>query len=172
SNLCSMRSRAREETILIAASPATVFDLIHDYTRRLEWDPFLKEARLLDRDTAALGATCRCVSKNSFGGMAMDAVYVSFDRPQVAAVRMVRGPRILESFAATLRQDSVAENQTRVTYRYNFETRPRFLRPILNFACSMFFASEVRNRLKHLKRFLEAGTPIKVDSTAINLHHR
>ena len=81
----------------------------------------------LDRDSAALGATCRCVSKNSFGGMAMDAVYVSFDRPHVAAVKTVRGPGILESFAATLRQDPVG-NQTRVTYRYNFETRPRFLR--------------------------------------------
>jgi len=150
-----MRSRAREESILIAASPEIVFDLIHDYGRRLEWDPFLKEARLLDSDAARMGATCRCVSRNSFGGMAMDAVYVSFDRPQVAAVKMVRGPRILESFAATLKQDPAAGNQTRVTYRYNFETRPRFLRPILNLACSMFFASEVRNRLKHLKRFLE-----------------
>src|SRR5712692_11381608 len=111
-----MRSRAREETILIDASPETVFDLIHDYRRRLEWDPFLKEARLLDRDAAALGATCRCTSKNSFGGMAMDAVYVSFERPHVAAVKMIRGPRILESFAATLKQDAVG-NQTRVTYR-------------------------------------------------------
>src|SRR6266849_10772259 len=117
-----MRSRAREQSLLIAASPETVFDLIHDYRRRLEWDPFLKEARLLDRDAAALGATCRCTSKNSFGGMAMDAVYVSFERPHVAAVKMIRGPRLRESFAAPLRQDEVTENQTRVTYRYNFVT--------------------------------------------------
>src|SRR5207245_11632921 len=103
-----MRSRAREESIVIAASPEIVFDLIHDYGRRLEWDPFLKEARLLDSDAAGIGATCRCVSKNSFGGMAMDAVYVSFDRPQIAAVKMVRGPRILERFAATLKQDPAA----------------------------------------------------------------
>jgi len=150
-----MRSRASEESILIEASPESVFDVIHDYKRRLDWDPFLKEATLLDRDSAALGATCRCVSKNSFGGMAMEAIYVSFDRPHVAAVKMVRGPGILESFAATLRQDPVG-NQTRVTYRYNFETRPRLLRPILNLACSLFFASEVRNRLKRLKNYLEA----------------
>ena len=150
-----MRSRAREESILIEASPESVFDLIHDYSRRLEWDPFLKEATLLDRDSAALGATCRCVSKNSFGGMAMVAIYVSFDRPHVAAVKMIRGPRILESFAATLRQDRLG-NQTLVTYRYHFETRPRFLRPILNLGCSIFFASEVRNRLKRLKNYLES----------------
>ena len=85
----------------------------------------------------------------------MDAVYVSFDRPSVAAVKMVRGPRILQSFAATLRQERVPENRTRVTYRYNFETQPRWLRFILTPICTLFFASEVRNRLAHLKRFLE-----------------
>ena len=150
-----MRRRAREESIVIEASPESVFDLIHDYKRRLEWDPFLKEATLLDRDSAELGATCRCVSRNSFGGMVMDAIYVSFDRPRVAAVKMVRGPGILESFAATLRQDPDGD-QTRVTYRYTFETRPRLLRPVLNLACSLFFASEVRNRLKRLKNYLES----------------
>ena len=109
-----MRSRSREETILIDASPESVFDLIHDYKRRLEWDPFLKEATLLDRDSAALGATCLCVSKNSFGGMAMDAVSVSFDRPHVAAVKMVRGTGVLEWFAATLRLDPVGNRLRRL----------------------------------------------------------
>ena len=152
-----MRSRAHEETIEIAAAPELVFDVIHDYKRRLEWDPFLKEARLLDRETACVGATCRCIAKNSFGGLVMDAVYVSFDRPNVAAVKMVKGPLILKSFAATLRQERIGENRTRVTYRYNFETRPALLKPLLNIVCSRFFASEVRNRLKHLKGFLEGA---------------
>ena len=152
-----MRSRAHEETIEIAAEPESVFDLIHDYRRRLEWDPFLKEARLLDRESACAGATCRCVARNGFGGLAMDAIYVSFDRPNVAAVKMVKGPPFLDSFAATLRQERVGENRTLVTYRYNFETRPAWLRPLLNIVCSRVFASEVRNRLKHLKKFLEAG---------------
>ncbi len=150
-----MRGRAHEESIEIATDPEAVFDLIHDYARRLEWDPFLKEARLLDRPIASVGATCRCVARNTFGGLAMEAVYVSYDRPNVAAVKMVKGPVILESFAATLRQDRVSENRTRVTYRYNFETRPAWLRPFLNIVCSRVFASEVRNRLKHLKSFLE-----------------
>lgn len=150
-----MRSRAHEESIEIAAKPEAVFDLIHDYTRRLEWDPFLKEARLLDRPGACVGATCRCVARNALGGLAMEAVYVSYDRPNVAAVRMVKGPVFLQSFAATLRQEQTGDNYTRVTYRYNFETRPAWLRPILNVICSRIFASEVRNRLKHLKRFLE-----------------
>lgn len=150
-----MRARAHEESIEIEAGPEEIFDLIHDYARRLEWDPFLKEARLLDHDTAGLGVTSRCVARNGFGGMAMDTVYVSFDRPRVAAVKMTRGPRILATFAATLRQDPIGDGRTRVTYKYNFETRPSWLRWLLNPVCSAFFAREVRDRLIHLKRFLE-----------------
>jgi hypothetical protein len=153
-----LRTKAHEASVEIAAEPEAVFDLIHDYARRLEWDPFLKEARLLDRKEAGLGATCRCVARNGFGGLAMDATYVSFDRPNVAAVKMARGPWFLDSFAATLRQERVAANRTRVIYRYNFETRPAWLRPIMNPICSAIFASEVRNRLRHLKQFLETAS--------------
>jgi polyketide cyclase/dehydrase/lipid transport protein len=35
--------RSLEAAIEIRASPEAIFDLIHDYARRLEWDPFLKE---------------------------------------------------------------------------------------------------------------------------------
>lgn len=150
-----MRARAHEESIEIEAEPDAVFDLIHDYGRRLEWDPFLKEARLLDHAAAGLGVTSRCVARNGFGGMVMDTVYVSFNRPTVAAVKMIRGPFILASFAATLRQDRIGDGRTRVTYKYNFETRPSWLRWLLNPICSAFFAREVRTRLIHLKRFLE-----------------
>jgi hypothetical protein len=40
--------RSAEAAIDVRASPETVFDLVHDYPRRLESDPFLKEARLLE----------------------------------------------------------------------------------------------------------------------------
>jgi hypothetical protein len=56
-----MKGQAREAQIEIDATPEEVFDLIHDYNRRLEWDPFLKEARLLGTSQAAAGAVCRCV---------------------------------------------------------------------------------------------------------------
>jgi len=45
--------RTLEGAIEIRASPEAVFDLIHDYGRRLEWDPFLKEACSLEGAEAA-----------------------------------------------------------------------------------------------------------------------
>ena len=45
--------RSLEAAIEIRANPEAVFDLIHDYGRRLAWDPFLQEASLLEGADAA-----------------------------------------------------------------------------------------------------------------------
>jgi Polyketide cyclase / dehydrase and lipid transport len=148
--------RAREESIDIAAEPEAVFDLIHDYTRRLEWDPFLRQARLLDgADAAAVGVKSLCTARWNSGGLAMETVYVSFERPSVAAVKMTRGPGVLDEFAASLRQEAVGPHQTRVTYRFKLAAHPRWLRFVLDPILFAIFAREVRIRLSALKRFLE-----------------
>jgi hypothetical protein len=85
----------------------------------------------------------------------METVYVSFDRPRVAAVKMTRGPAVLETFAATLRQEGVGAGVTRVTYRFNFSTRPHWLRVIADPIAAALFRREVRERLKALKGHLE-----------------
>lgn len=148
--------RSLEAAIEIRASPAAVFDLIHDYARRLEWDPFLKEACLLEGAQAAgLGVKTRCTARKGFGGLAMETVYLSFDRPRVAAVKMTKGPAVLETFAASLRQEDIGSGRTRVTYRFNFSTRPRWLRAITGPIATVLFRREVRQRLKALKCYLE-----------------
>src|SRR5215510_14212892 len=99
---------SREESVEIAAAPDVIFDLLHDYTRRLEWDPFLREARLLDGAARAdVGVKSLCTARWASGGMAMETVYVSFHRPGVAAVKMTRGTGPLGEFAASLRQEAV-----------------------------------------------------------------
>jgi len=151
--------RSVEASIDIQAKPEEVFDLIHDYSRRLEWDTFLQEARLLDgAGRAGLGVKTRCTARNSFAGLAMETVYVSFDRPRVAAVKMTNGPAILEAFAASLRQTEVEPGVTRVTYRFNFSTRPRWLRTYLDRWAAALFLREIRQRLRALKRHLEGGS--------------
>lgn len=148
--------RSLDASVEIRAEPAAVFDLIHDYDRRLEWDPFLRQARLLGgASRAALGVRSLCVARFSNGGLGMETVYVSFDRPRLAAVRMVKGPPILRSFAASLRQDPVGPGLTRVTYRFNVSTRPSWLQPVLDPVVNAFFLRETRQRLRALKRFFE-----------------
>lgn len=145
----------RERHVDIATSPEAVFDLIHDYSRRLEWDPFLKHAALLDGAVSAgNGVHSLCVAKNRLGGMGMETVYVVFDRPRLAAVKMVRGPAMLQSFGASLRQDAIG-SMTRVTYKFTLETRPGWLRWLFTPVCKWVFARETNARLTKLKAFLE-----------------
>ena len=138
--------------IEIDAPPEAVFDLIHDYPRRLEWDPFLREARLLDADEAGVGATARCVAKLASGGLGMDVRYVAFDRPRVAAIEMVRGPWPLRTFAASLRHDPFdGGRRSRVVYAFHFTVGPAWLDALVRPVFARFFARETRGRLAALR---------------------
>ena len=86
----------------------------------------------------------------------MDTIYVSYTRPSVAAVRMTRGPILFRSFAATIRQDRIDDNTTRVTYRYNFISRPRWLAFVIEPIVQLVFHRETSRRLAALKKFVEA----------------
>jgi hypothetical protein len=88
----------------IPASAADVFQLLHDYDRRLEWDTLLQAAYLLDGyEQAGLGAKSVCKGKLSLGGIALATEYISFRPPDVAAVRMLNRPPFFKTFAATIR---------------------------------------------------------------------
>ena len=120
----------------------------------------MKDACLLGGAQAAgVGVTARCTARNGFAGLAMETVYVSFDRPKVAAVRMTKGPSVLETFAASLRQESLGRGVTRVTYRFHFSTQPRWLRPVADPIAAALFGREVRGRLRALKSHLERHEP-------------
>jgi hypothetical protein len=62
---------------------------------------------------------------------------------------------VLETFAASLRQEDLGSGRTRVTYRFNFATKPRWLRAIAGPIASILFRREMRLRLEALKSFLE-----------------
>src|SRR5579864_1475277 len=104
-------------SILIRADRELVFALTQDYSRRLSWDPFLKEARLLGGALcSALGVRAWCVA---WYGLGMETEYVAFAPPRLAAVRMTRGPWVLRSFAGSWRFETTELDTTRVIFRYH-----------------------------------------------------
>ena len=143
-------------SIDIHAASEDVFDLIHNYSRRLEWDPFLQEARLLDgADAADVGISSRCIARRTAGGAAMDTVYITFSRPAVAAVSMTRDPWFLRSFAASIRHDTINESVVRVTYRYNFKAYPSCIAFLIEPVVQFVLRLETSRRLAALKDFIE-----------------
>jgi hypothetical protein len=143
-----------EASEIIPAPSAAVFDLLHDYDRRLEWDTLLQAAYLTDGHTAAAqGVTSVCVGRRSLGGIALKTVYVTFERPSVAAVKMVNRPPFFESWAASIHHADLPGGSSRITYKFHFVARPRWLRFVLDPLMQRVFLWETRKRLQALQRW-------------------
>lgn len=139
---------------VIPAPSHAVFDLLHDYSRRLEWDTLLQAAYLSDGHTAAgKGVTSVCVGRRSLGSLAFKTVYVTFERPTRAAVKLVNRPAWFNSWAATIQHQDLSERESRITYTFHFTVRPRILAPLLDPLMGLIFRWETSRRLRALQRY-------------------
>ncbi|HKQ73456.1 MAG TPA: SRPBCC family protein [Blastocatellia bacterium] len=151
-----------EHSILIRAPARELFALTQDYSRRLEWDCFLKAAYLLDdAPRAGIGVRANCVARS---GLAMETEYISFNPPEVAAVKMTRGPWFIESFAGSWRFHEETREQTRVYFKYSVRARPRWLAPLLSPVLAVVFARDTRKRLAALKSAVEDQAVLSLQS--------
>ncbi len=140
---------------VIPAASKQVFALMHDYSRRLEWDTLLSAAYLTDGFTIAeQGAVSTCVGRAALGSLALTTEYVTFDPPRLAAVKMIRGPWLFERWAASLRHEELPGGQSRITYAWQFTARPRWARWILEPLLNRIFHWETRKRLRALQKFM------------------
>jgi hypothetical protein len=151
---------ATECRVEIDATCAQVFDTVHNYQIRLNWDTLLSSAAIIDGSTGAgLGVRTLCVGRGAVSGFGMETVYISFDRPKVAAVRMTRGPWFVKDFAASIRHEAGAGNggidRSFIVYKFRIMARPRWLRPVLDPILHAVFRRETMKRLKSLKRYME-----------------
>lgn len=147
-----------EVSAIIPACSQEVFDLLHDYARRLEWDTLLQAAYLEDGKTVAgKGVTSVCVGRRSLGGITLKTVYVAFQPPTVAAVKMLNAPPLFKSWAASIHHEDISEHASRIIYKFHFTTRPDSLRFILDPVIENIFHWETRKRLQALRAFFMRG---------------
>jgi hypothetical protein len=141
---------------IIGAPSTEVFDLVHDYGRRLEWDTLLSAAYLDDGFTAAgLGATSVCVGRRSLGKLALKTVYVAFDRPKVAAVKLVNSPAFFDKWAASIRHEDLEPGRSRIIYTLQFSARPASMRWLLEPIMLRAFRRETAKRLAALRAYFQ-----------------
>lgn len=158
----------------IPASGAEVFRLFHDYVRRLEWDTLLQAAYLTDGfATAGLGAASVCKGKWFLGGLAIETEYVSFRPPEVAAVKMVNRPALLDAFAAAIHHRDRGDGSSELEYKYSFTARPAWLRWLLHPVIECVFRIETRRRLHSLRAFFHNAQrpPRPVRRPTVDLDH-
>lgn len=138
---------------IVPAPSAAVFDLLHDYGRRLEWDPLLRAAYLTDgHTTAGKGVTTVCVGRRSLGSLAFKTVYVTFERPRRAAVKLLNAPPFFEAWAATIQHQDLSAQESRITYTFHCTVKPRLLRPLLDPLVERIFRWETEKRLRALQQ--------------------
>ena len=141
-----------EHTAIVDAAPEVVFALTQNYPARLKWDPFLREAVLLDGATEpGVGVRAWCVARSGIG---METEYVSFRPPRVAAVKMTRGPKLLETFGGTWEFTAVEGGRTEVTFRYQLRVRPHWLAWLIEPLARWWFSRETRMRVVALAKAL------------------
>lgn len=140
----------------VKRSQEALFYLSQSYGRRLEWDVYLSEAYLLgNASEAAVGVDSFCKSTS---GAVMISRYISYSPPEVAAVSMVQGPRILGSFSGSWRFKPLANGSTQVKFIYNFKTRPAWLRRLIEPVVAYFYRKDMELRLAAFKSWAESGS--------------
>jgi ribosome-associated toxin RatA of RatAB toxin-antitoxin module len=142
-----MKTIKFSEKINIGTSQEVAFDYTQNYDKRLTWDTFLKEAKLMGGATKAdKGVRAYCVAKNGFG---METEYVSFNRPKVTAIKMTRGPFLFKTFSGSWTFNEFEKDVTEVIFLYSFQLRFPF-----NLFASFIkrnLQANVRQRLRDLK---------------------
>ncbi|TGD77133.1 SRPBCC family protein [Hymenobacter wooponensis] len=139
------------ESIQIACPQQQVFEYTQDYSQRLVWDTFLREAILLDgAQEAAKGVKSWCVSKHGIG---METEYVSFNPPTVAAIKLTKPAGMFAAFAGSWRFEEISTSLTKATFTYSFALK----QPLQLFSTLVKYilAHNVRGRLRDLKHTLE-----------------
>lgn len=142
-----------KEEIEVLSPQEELFDLTQDYQRRLEWDPYLREAYLLNGAVdAEVGVQSVCTNHR---GSVMVSKYVSFKRPKVAAVTMVSGPYILKSFSGAWNIKTISDSSSLLVFTYNFELKGGIIGRLLQPLASFLFRLDMRKRLHAIKLYIE-----------------
>lgn len=152
------------------ASCEVVFDVFHYHRWRARWDS------LVDRTQVQGGAPCPhvgAVSDNGGGGilrgLSMRTEFVAYDRPRLAAARMVGRSFPFALWAASMKHVAVDEKRSVMIYTYTLEAGPAPLRWLLEPVVQRIFAWQTRKRFGRMQAFL-ATSAAEVEAWQANEH--
>lgn len=150
-------------TQLVPAAVEDTFDLVHDYPARLTWDTLLREAYTVDGAAPAKGVEAVCSARWRLGGLSFRTRYVTFRRPDLAAVVLMSRPLFFDTWAASIRHRPVAavdgRPQSEVVYTLTFTVRPAVVRRVVEPVALAAFRWETRRRLRALAAHLGRRAP-------------
>jgi hypothetical protein len=143
----------------VPADATTAFDLVHDYTRRLDWDTLLRRAYTVGGAPPDVGVEAVCTARRRLGGFSFRTRYVTFRRPELAAVTLVGQPPFFAKWAASIRHRPLEQSgdgspRSELVYTLTFTCRPTWLAWLIEPIALAAFRLETRRRLRALAAHL------------------
>jgi hypothetical protein len=142
-----------EYEVNIAASPELVYAVSQDYAVRYEWDPFPEKIELLNGAHLIEKGTRVFVRAKS--GLKMEVEFVQIDPPRIAAIKMVRGPMVLKSFAGSWIFKPDGNGATKAKFIYSVKTKSWALPILADRVACWYFTRAIKRRLDGLKAYCE-----------------
>jgi hypothetical protein len=137
---------------------AVAFDVVHDYAHRLDWDTLLRAASTVDGAAPAKGVEAVCRARWSLGGISFRTRYVTFRRPDLAAVTLTSRSPLFAAWAASMRHRDLDDGRSEVVYTLTFTGSPAVLRRPVEFVALRAFRWETGRRLRALAEHLDPAT--------------
>ena len=140
-----------EDHIIIKANQEYLFNLSQDYSKRLDWDPYLAKAEILGVSKVIKpGTQVYCESKKGIG---MTVEYVTFKPPNFTAIKLTKDFLIFDNFAGSWRFKAINDQETKVVFRYNFKLKSwvGFIEPLIK----QILKIDLKKRLEGLKYYVE-----------------
>ena len=135
-----------EAVITVPVPPAVAFAVSQTVAPvRYRWDPFVREQYFTGGATAP-GRGVRTFTRSRHG-FTMTSEYVSYAPPSHVGMKMVEGPWFFAVFAGGWRFAPTGDGQTVATWRYNFQCRPRAMRPLAHLLGRWLLGRDIRRRI-------------------------
>ncbi len=132
-----------------------VFDIFHYHAWRARWDS------LVDATSIVGGAPCPyegAINEVATGGMlrglSMRTEFISYQRPKIAAARMIGRSFPFTKWAASMKHEPAGPGQSVMIYTYTIETGPAMLRWLMEPVVSRIFERQTRRRFACMRDFL------------------
>jgi hypothetical protein len=145
----------RKFEFLMPARADIVFDAFHHHAWRKRWDSLVGQSSVIGGAPCPyVGAETENIGSGALRGLSMRTRFVTFDRPRLAAASMIDRAWPFERWAASMKHRAVAGGESSMIYTYSFETRPRWLRWIMEPVVVAMFDRQTRQRFGHFQAFL------------------
>lgn len=134
-----------------------VFDVFHYQFWRARWDSLVAATGVVGGAPCPyVGAINEVAAGGLLRGLEMRTEFVSYQRPTIAAARMVGRAFPFTRWAASMKHVPAGDGQSVMIYTYTIETGPAMLRWLMEPLVDRIFERQTRKRFACMRRFLLA----------------